>query len=95
MAGLEIDYETIQNSICDIERLSACYPAVIRPAASGEGQGIEEIEQLADLYASFYGAMERLSEETVIYLNNMVEEFKNADEKRMKTPVDNGKVTGQ
>ena len=95
MAGLEIDYEIIKNSICDIQRLSACYPAVKRPAASGEGKGVVEIERLADLYTSLYGAMERLSEETVEYLKSMVEEFKKADEMRMKTPVDNEKITGQ
>ena len=82
MPGLKINYEIIQNCTNNIQQLTAYYPAVIRPSLSGEGQGIEEIEQLADLYASFYGAMERLSEETVIYLNNMVTEFKEADKKR-------------
>lgn len=87
MAGLEINYETIQNCIFDIQYLPVRYPAVTRPAVSGEGQGIVEIEQLADLYASFYGAMERLSEETAEYLKNMVEEFREAD-KKGSAPVD-------
>lgn len=82
MKGLEINYGTIQDCICKIQQLSARYPAVIRPAVSGEGQGIVEIEQLADLYASFYGAMERLSEETVTYLNHMITDFQETDKKR-------------
>lgn len=49
---------------------------------SGEGQGITEMEQLADLYASFYGAMERLAEETAKYLDNVVTGFRETDEKR-------------
>lgn len=81
MAGLEINYGSIENCICSIQQLSARYPAVIRPAVSGQGQGIAEIEQLADLYESLYGALERLSEETVDYLKRMVVEFKEADKK--------------
>lgn len=49
---------------------------------SGEGQGIAEMERLADLYASFYGAMERLAEETAKYLDNVVTGFRETDEKR-------------
>lgn len=82
MAGLEMNYEIIRNCICEVRQLPARYPAVIRPAVSGEGQGIAEIEQLADLYASFYGALEGLSVETAEYLNSMVAEFREADKKR-------------
>lgn len=81
MAGLEINYGIIGNCIYNIQQLSACYPAVIRPAVSGQGQGIAEIEYLADLYESLYAALERLSEGTVDYLKCMAAEFKEADKK--------------
>lgn len=82
MTGLEIRYEIVKECICSIQQLPARYAGITRPVISGEGQGIAEIEQLADLYASFYGAMERLSEETAKYLNSMITEFKETDEKR-------------
>lgn len=84
MAGLEINYEVVQECICAMRQLPTLFPAVIRPPVSSEGQGVEEIEQLADLYASFYGAMERLTEETAKYLDNMVTDFKERDKRRQK-----------
>lgn len=82
MAGLEINYEVVQECIRTIQQLPTCYPAVIRPPVSSEGQGVTEIEQLADLYASFYGAWERLTEETEKYLDNMVTDLKERDKSR-------------
>lgn len=41
-----------------------------------------KIEQLADLYGSFYGAMERLSEETVKYLTSMITDFRETDKRK-------------
>ncbi len=82
MSGLEVRYSIMKECIHKMEQLAACYPAVIRNPVSGEGQGIVEIEQLADLYASFYGALERLSEETAKYLNHMIKDFQETDESR-------------
>lgn len=82
MTGLEIRYEIVKECICSIQQLPSHYAGITRPAVSGEGQGIAVIEQLADLYASFYGAMERLSEETAKYLTSMITEFRETDEKR-------------
>lgn len=82
MTGLEIDYEVVQECICAMRQLPTLFPAVIRPPVSSEGQGVAEIEQLADLYASFYGALERLTEETAKYLDNMVTDFKERDKRR-------------
>lgn len=81
MAGLEIKYEIVKECICNIQQLSADYPAAVRPCVSGEGQGIMKIEQLADLYESFYDSLERLSEETAKYLNNVIKDFREMDEK--------------
>ena len=44
-----------------------------------------EIEQLADLYESFYDSLERLLEVTVKYLNNVIKDFREMDEKRSHT----------
>lgn len=82
MAGLEIKYEVVQECIRTMQQLPALFPAVTRPPVSSAGQGVTEIEQLADLYASFYGALERLTEETTKYLDNMVTDFKERDKRR-------------
>lgn len=82
MAGLEIKYDVIQECIHTIRQLPERYPAVIRTSVSSEGQGVTEIERLADLYASFYGVWERLAEETAKYLTNMITEFKETDKNR-------------
>lgn len=83
MAGLELKYGILKECIRDIQKLPVHYPAVIRNPVSGEGKGITEIEQLADLYAAFYGALERLSEETAKYLNNVMTDFQETDESRV------------
>lgn len=82
MAGLEIRYEVIRECAHSIRQLPACYPIVSRPPVSGDGKGIAEIEQLADLYASYYGVWEKLAEETAEYLISMLTDFKNADESK-------------
>ena len=82
MAGLELKYGIMKECIRDIQQLPVHYPAVTRNPVSGEGQGITEIEQLADLYAAFYGVLERLSEETAKYLNNVITDFRETDESR-------------
>lgn len=79
---LEINYGVIKDCICRIRMLPQSHAPITRPVVSGEGQGIAEMEQLADLYASFYGAMERLAEETAKYLDNVVTGFRETDEKR-------------
>ena len=84
MAELELNYGTMQECISNLQSLASDYPAEIRPLVSGEGQGISEIEALADLYVSFYEALEALSEGTVKYLTGMVTDFKEADEKKNK-----------
>ena len=82
MADLELKYGVIQECIYKIQKLPDRYPAAIRTSVSGEGQGVAEIEQLADLYASFYGAWERLTEETAKYLDRMLMDFKEMDESK-------------
>lgn len=82
MAGLELKYGIIRECIHDIQQLPVHYPAVIRNSASSEGKGITEIEQMADLYAAFYAALERLSEETAKYLNNVMTDFQETDKSR-------------
>ena len=84
MAGLELKYEVVKECIDSIQKLPADYPIIERPAVSSEGQSITEIEQLADLYVSFYKSMETLSEETVKYLNSMITDFRETDEKRAR-----------
>lgn len=85
MKGLEINYETVQEGIRDMRLIRNRYPAVGRVSASGGGKGVAEMEQLADLYVSFYGALERLIEETEEYLINMLTDFRNADESKTVT----------
>lgn len=85
MAGLELKYEVVKECIHDIQQLPDRYPAAARPAASGRGQCIQEMEQLADLYESFYVQMIRLAEETAKYLNSMITDFRAADEKKEET----------
>lgn len=84
MAGLELKYEVVKECIDSIQKLSADYPMIEKPAVSSEGQSITEIEQLADLYVSFYKSLETLSEETVKYLNSMITDFRETDEKRAR-----------
>lgn len=80
MAELGLNYTTMQECITNMQELSANYPAAVRPLATGEGQSIEEIEKLADLYVSFYEAVEELAEETAKYLSNIVTEFEEIDQ---------------
>lgn len=83
MAGLKLKYGVIQESIGKIQNLPTEYPAETRPAVSGEGKGIEEMQKLVDLYVSFYEFMEVLTEETVKYLNRMVKDFQAMDVKKV------------
>lgn len=84
MAGLELKYEVVKECMDSIQKLPADYLIIERPSVSSEGQSITEIEQLADLYVSFYKSMETLSEETVKYLNSMITDFRETDEKRAR-----------
>lgn len=84
MAGLELKYGVMEECIGSIQKLPVDYPIIERPSVSGEGQSITEIEQLADLYVSFYKSLETLSEETVKYLNSMITDFRETDEKRAR-----------
>lgn len=84
MAGLELQYEAVKECIDSIQKLSADYPIIEKPSVSSEGQSITEIDQLADLYVSFYKLLETLSEETVKYLNSMFTDFQETDEKRAR-----------
>lgn len=90
MAGLKLKYEVIQECIGKIQNLPTEYPAETRPAVSGEGKGITEMEKLVDLYISFYESMEDLIEETVKYLNRMVKDFQAMDVKKPGTDVCRG-----
>lgn len=82
MAGLELNYEVVKECIDSIQKLPTDYPIIQKPAVSSEGETIMEIEQLTDLYISFYQSLETLSEETVKFLNSMIEDFRKTDEKR-------------
>lgn len=79
MEGLELRYDIIRECIHEILRLPHRYPAATRPPVSGGGQAVEEMERLVDLYASLYGALERLIEETAGYLQGMITDFREAD----------------
>ena len=50
----------------------------------GEGRNITELEQTADLYASFYEAAEILMESTSKYLDCVIRDFKEADKKNIE-----------
>lgn len=82
MEGLELRYDIIQECIQEMLGLPHRYPMKTRPPVSGEGQAVEEMERLVDLYASFYGAQERLIEETAGYLQGMITDFREADKGR-------------
>lgn len=84
MAGLRINYGTVEECICSIRQLAADYPAAERSSVSGQGEGIAEMEQLADLYEFFYDSLEKLSEETAVYLKNVIADFRQMDEKYEK-----------
>ena len=84
MAGLELNYGKIQECISNLQSLAYDYPTETRPLVLGEGQGISEIEALADLYVSFYESLETLSEGTVKYLTGMITDFRKTDEKSTK-----------
>lgn len=84
MAGLELRYESIQECIYEIQKLSTSYPAVERAAVRGEGQNITELEQTGDVYASFYEAVKMLTEDTAKYLDCVIREFKKADKKKIE-----------
>lgn len=82
MRGLELDYGVVKKCIDDIQKLPVRYPTATRPGVSGKGQGINQLEYLADMYVAFYAAWERLSEDTVNYLENMIADFQTADKQK-------------
>lgn len=84
MAGLELNYTTMQECIRKLQELPANFPGEKRPSAAGAGEGIEEIEKMADVYELFYKSLEQLTEDTAAYLKRMAAEFKETDEKRGK-----------
>ena len=84
MAGLKLEYEVVKECMDSIQKLSADYPIIEKPSVSGKGESITEIEQLADLYITFYKSIETLSEETVKYFNSMITDFQKIDKKVSK-----------
>lgn len=86
MRGLELNYGVTKECITNIQHLSALYPAATRPVVSGQGQVIDKIEQMADLYVFFYLAWEKLAEETANYLDNMITDFQAADKQKTGNP---------
>jgi|GEM_PF-3129969 len=84
MAGLKLEYEVVKECMDSIQKLSADYPIIEKPSVSGKGESITEIEQLADLYITFYKSIETLSEETVKYFNSTITDFQKIDKKVSK-----------
>lgn len=84
MSGLELEYGAIQVCINEVQKLTATYPAAERPFLRGEGQNINELEQTADIYVSFYEAVEKLAGSTAKYLNCVIKGFKEADYKNIE-----------
>lgn len=80
MDELKINYGVIQECIGDLQTLIEKYPPIIRVSAMGGGQMVDSIEKMADMYDLFYKAVISLSEETEVFLNNLLEKFKTMDE---------------
>lgn len=80
MTDLRVNYTIIQECVNVLQELSSKHPSVPIPVLRGEGECIAELQELANLYHTFYQMVETLAEETSEYLIHVADAFQEADE---------------